>query len=536
MKLTDDLPRWIAVPLRLVLYAFVMFILFNVALGFVKGSAMTNALECNGVASATPGGLAYAKSMVTCQRQRNGFLENLWMRPVFQAIDAMPNAPQEFVGTWDADQPRCSYRHTLAANGEFTSEPRGCSLSSETFHGAWGVYDNQMVWLVDGGKTWPPDINPMDVVDQDFFLLVERDGTRTRFRRVKNTDGSAPAASPDAAMARGYAWARQYDVRSHAACRKQWPDESQALDRSGCSKYVTEVTVLNVVKPRPVHSGWDDGTTTAQCVAEVHAHWDPIVQDLIAQGDQQAADASLAKDVNPALAECSRFDDARINRLIREPQSRLDAILERVKGGQPLAEQDKMTVRQDYPGVWEFPPNEFRAHYLATAEELFRLAGGQEKVLTLNETLQMRLDQLQAQGVGMVHRPPPKQEAPVEGTIGSREDRFVPMSRDEFRRRRDEQSREIEERTKQKNRESAERLTNFLDEAKRGCGGKLYDYPEVGMSDETFRNCTIHARVGGVTQIVVDEYESKPLRLYVFSTSRAQRVYSIDGVITAIKP
>lgn len=155
----------------------------------------------------------------------------------------------------------------------------------------------------------------------------------------------------------------------------------------------------------------------------------------------------------------------------------------------------------------------------------------------LYETLYRRLDQLQARGVGMVHRQPPKQEAPAEdGNISLRDGHFVPMTRDEFRRKQDQQFKEIEEKSKQKNKESAARLTNFLDEAKRGCGGKMLDYPEVGMSDEVFRNCTLHARVGGVTQIVVDEYESMPLRLYVFGTSRAQRVYAIDGVITAIRP
>jgi hypothetical protein len=110
------------------------------------------------------------------------------------------------------------------------------------------------------------------------------------------------------------------------------------------------------------------------------------------------------------------------------------------------------------------------------------------------------------------------------------------MSREEFRQRQKQQMEEYARKTEEKNRESAAKLTDFLDKTKRDCGGKLYNYPEIGMSDETFRNCTIHARVGGVTQIVVDTYESVPLRLYVFSTSRARRVYSIDGVITAIEP
>lgn len=184
MKLTDDLPKWVALPLRLALYAFVMFILFTVAYGIVIWRVANNSVECSDVVSSMEGGLKYAKGMVVCLRQKNGFLENLAMGSVYRAIDAMPNVPQEFVGTWDASQPRCSYRHKLGENGEFNSEPRGCSLSADIFHGVWGVYDNQLIWLPDEGVVWPPEINPMDVIDNDFFLLVEKDGSRTKFSRV----------------------------------------------------------------------------------------------------------------------------------------------------------------------------------------------------------------------------------------------------------------------------------------------------------------------------------------------------------------
>jgi hypothetical protein len=102
--------------------------------------------------------------------------------------------------------------------------------------------------------------------------------------------------------------------------------------------------------------------------------------------------------------------------------------------------------------------------------------------------------------------------------------------------KRDRQFAEIARKSQQRNQESAAQLTSILDEAKRKCGGTWFDYPEVGMSDETFRNCTTHARMGGVVQVVVDKYESIPLKLYVFSSSRAQRVYVINGVITVIKP
>jgi hypothetical protein len=81
-----------------------------------------------------------------------------------------------------------------------------------------------------------------------------------------------------------------------------------------------------------------------------------------------------------------------------------------------------------------------------------------------------------------------------------------------------------------------EKLTRFFDETKHRCGGKLLDYPEVGMTDKEFRHCTKLALSGTVIQEVVDTYESIPIRLYVYRSSRAQRVYSINGVITAIKP
>lgn len=207
MRLTDDLPKWLALLLRLLLYTFVMFILFNIFLGFVKGRLMNNTVECSGISSSSLGGLTHAKSMVACLRNKNGFFENLLMRPVYRAIDALPSTPKELVGVWDASQPRCNYRHTLKENGEFISEPRGCSLSSDTYHGVWGTYDNQFVWLANEGVVWPPDINPIDVVDKDFFLLVEQDGSRTKFSRVTNAvpvpaeneraEGSGNESAPD---------------------------------------------------------------------------------------------------------------------------------------------------------------------------------------------------------------------------------------------------------------------------------------------------------------------------------------------------
>lgn len=138
MKLTDDLPLWIALPLRLVLYAFVMFILFNIALAIVKGREAGNIAECAVLTSKEAGALTHARRMIQCLKQKNWFFENLHMDSIYRAVEAMPNLPNEFVGTWEASQPRCKYRHKLQENGVFISTPMDCSLSSETFTGEWG--------------------------------------------------------------------------------------------------------------------------------------------------------------------------------------------------------------------------------------------------------------------------------------------------------------------------------------------------------------------------------------------------------------
>jgi hypothetical protein len=589
MKVSYDLPGWITWPLRLVFYSLALFILFNVVMGIAKGRLTDNTEACIKASSVTKAGLAHAKNMVACLREKNGILEDWLIHSTYRAIDAMPNAQKDFVGTWDASQPRCTYRHKLDANGEFTSESHGCSISSATFHGAWGVYENQMMWLPDGGNSWPPDINQIDVVDEDTFLLVELDGSRTKFLRTDKglENGGQPyheLSSSELATNKGYEWARERDIRSHAQCSEQWTDENhEPYERSGCSKYVSEVKVLNNLPPLPKHDGWDDGTTTAECVAEVHAHWDPLFQDMLERGEGQLY-AARQSDIADELRQCQNYDNVRIGRVIHQPQLRLNSILKRVKAGKPLTGRNKLTIRRDYPGVREFPEHEYRTRYLDTLKEVFAITGGQAEILSdspideaegldlsedetegddngiikaekylkqlsLSENAtdpevvrrnakikeyHERLDRLQAQGVGMVDRSTQKKTAVKEEK--SPEARFVPMSREAFRESQTRAFEKIEERTKQSNKESTERLTGYINQMNDNCGGKLIDYPVVGMTDETFRNCTIHARFGGVIQIVADTYESVPLRLYVFNPGRVQKVYSVNGLVTAVKP
>ena len=150
------------------------------------------------------------------------------------------------------------------------------------------------------------------------------------------------------------------------------------------------------------------------------------------------------------------------------------------------------------------------------------------------KALYIKLDYLAAQGKGLVQRQPAA--AQVVPPPQSEDTLFHPKSRDQQRAERQQKFEELQEKSAETNAKSAATLTGILDAAKQACGDKLIDYPTIGMSDETFRNCTTHARFGGITQLVVSEDGKVPLRLYIFPTQKAQRVYSIGGVITAIKP
>lgn len=144
-----------------------------------------------------------------------------------------------------------------------------------------------------------------------------------------------------------------------------------------------------------------------------------------------------------------------------------------------------------------------------------------------------RLDKMQARGVGMVQRaplppsPPPQAEDRVTQGIGSGRENPAQRAANNAR---------LTELTIKKNERSRQALVQQLNAVNESCGGQLVEWPVVGMRDETFRNCTLHARFGGVMQIVAVEDEGVQLRLYVFRRGQAERVYSVDGVVTAVKP
>ena len=151
------------------------------------------------------------------------------------------------------------------------------------------------------------------------------------------------------------------------------------------------------------------------------------------------------------------------------------------------------------------------------------------------EAFHRQLDRLQAQGYGLVPRPAPH---PVKRLRPKQSEYFVPNPQGyaSVMAEREAFAAKVHAETLEKNAKSTALLTQRLDEINKACGGKLVNYPTVGMTEDTFTRCTIHAKTSWASQIVVSKDGNTPLKLYVFARSSMSRVYIIGGVITRIKP
>lgn len=151
--------------------------------------------------------------------------------------------------------------------------------------------------------------------------------------------------------------------------------------------------------------------------------------------------------------------------------------------------------------------------------------------------LERRLDRLQAMGVGLRQATLPPTAPPDPPQIKPLY--FKPQPRLSWGERDALLNAKIQRMNAQSehnNAVSAAKLGQGIESAMQACGGQLLDYPQVGMSDQRFRQCTKLARFGSITQVVVGDDNGVPLRLYVFSSGKIRRVYSIDGVVADVKP
>lgn len=313
MNLNVDLPKWLAVPLRLLLYVIVIFVLFKIVQLFVMGRVAANIAQCSTSPrfQAEMEALARTKDMMACIEHQNGWLENLAIKPLRDAINAMPSNPGQFVGGWRSEQPNCEYQFELKASGEFKAEPVACAISSETYTGIWGVHDDQMLWLYDSRGPWRPDINKLDVVDEDFFLLTELDGSRTRFRRVGvSTTASAGTGgtTQQSQLTTDVPDVPEEDVGALVRMQEQTPDsqtppqQPKAVvdERGWIDIWALQRDVVEVERLPRENSDW--------CSTEVEGGEDDVLQDEIA--DVQAPQSEEERKAEAArMAEQVRMDE-----------------------------------------------------------------------------------------------------------------------------------------------------------------------------------------------------------------------------------
>lgn len=199
-----------------------------------------------------------------------------------------------------------------------------------------------------------------------------------RTSQPQASDVLAPAAAQSAVSEfdqdneQGYAQARRDHIASHADCRKL----VNSFMISGCQRYVTE---QKHIPPAPPQAAYNSGKSTATCVAEVNAHWEPLIQDLRERGDEYAADTASRTDWDPELQNCQNYDHVRIGKVIHEPAARLREMMKKLEDGGKATDEDVATVRRDLPGVESFPDNQYRAAYLQEARYFLDIAEGKAK-------------------------------------------------------------------------------------------------------------------------------------------------------------
>ena len=160
------------------------------------------------------------------------------------------------------------------------------------------------------------------------------------------------------------------------------------------------------------------------------------------------------------------------------------------------------------------------------------------------EVLHRRLDSMLASGVGVKSRADQKHQEPVtvqavDPVASPQEDekfQSQPRSRSNRDAKQAEAGRQSYQDSLEKNAKASERMQNDYESMLKLCGGKTYKNPVIGMTDEQFRLCTLPNRLGAIEKVVVAEDKGVPLRLYVSPTQPASRVYTIGGMVTAVKP
>ncbi len=197
MKLSTPIPAPITWILRIVGWAVGLVLIFVAYAFFANIRIARHAETCLQLDTATrrPGNaLAVTQGIAACLDRESGWAEQPMLYLQKRAIATPGPAPCKYLGEWKATRdPNVIYDVTLAADRTFIARavmPR----EAETLTGAWLARGNRIAWLYDSMPGWPPDDNLVKDASDGAFSLVERNGSLTHYRLVRQIEaaGCAP--------------------------------------------------------------------------------------------------------------------------------------------------------------------------------------------------------------------------------------------------------------------------------------------------------------------------------------------------------
>ncbi|RUL78151.1 hypothetical protein [Dyella choica] len=294
LKLTQRLPWPFALAARIVCYSIALAIIFYQLHGYASFQLMQHTNECR-MHSYSGSPLTEVKGFDACLAEKSGLLDRFLLTRFHKAVAALPNAPSRFVGSWTSTQPHCTYRFTLAQTGEFEADPIACNISSQHYSGLWGVDADKMIWIagVNGRLDLTPDVNPIESATDNSFILVEQDGSRTKFVR----DASEPSAvGKDASNAapgknmRLDVWKLREEVAALEAieatdntdpCYPETDDSAQGPTPKETEEYEKKAAAC-VEKTQNSYAAY------RKAWEAFNAKWLPLFREAIQHGDQVA--------------------------------------------------------------------------------------------------------------------------------------------------------------------------------------------------------------------------------------------------------
>lgn len=102
-----------------------------------------------------------------------------------QAGEVASTIPCHMVGVWSSRHGGLMYRIELKDDGTYAMEPNVAGVGSRSgYTGHWAVQGNNMVWRHDQGGS-DLDVNPILPESDTRFALIEGNGSRTNFERVR---------------------------------------------------------------------------------------------------------------------------------------------------------------------------------------------------------------------------------------------------------------------------------------------------------------------------------------------------------------